>query len=234
MPLDANAVFAGTVQLLILLFAVSAHEAAHAWSAARRGDCTAAELGRVSLNPLRHLDFFGSLIVPVLLLVTGSPVFGWARPTPVRPGRMGNPQRDHLAVTLAGPAANVLLAAGAVAALVAAVAALGPEASRTAYLSLVRRSAEAAGGAHFPLLYTLVQLSVLNGFLAIFNLLPIPPLDGGELLVHLLPPDWAVRVSALRPYGFMIVLVLAALNVLAVIVLPVYVVVAVAIQLASS
>lgn len=228
---DSDLLFGGLIQILVVLLAISVHESAHAWTAWRLGDPTAYALGRVSLNPLRHLDLVGSLVVPILLVVAGGPVFGWARPTPVRVGKLRSPERDHLLVTLAGPASNLALFVLALAALAAVLAILGPEARDTAQASLLRDLAAARRGAHFPLLFSLVQAAFLNGFLGLFNLLPIPPLDGGQIALQLLPSDWAGRVSAVRPYGFIIVLVLAMLNVLWVLVIPIYLLIALVIQL---
>jgi Zn-dependent protease len=233
MTLQVDDLLAAVVQLLVLLLAISLHEAAHAWTAARCGDRTAAEVGRVTLNPIRHLDLFGSILVPLLLVVAGGPVFGWARPVPVRLAKLARPRRDHLLVTMAGPLANLALGGAALTMLVAALAVLGPGAGETARLSLLRDVAGAAEGRAFPLIFTLVQLSFLNGFLALFNLLPIPPLDGGQITLQLLPPDWAQRYSVIRPYGFMIVLGLAMFNLLTVLVVPVYVVIALAIAVSS-
>ena len=231
--LDSDLLFGGLIQVLVLLFAISVHESAHAWTAWRCGDPTARALGRVSLNPLRHLDLVGSLLVPILLIIAGGPVFGWAKPTPVRVGKLRSPTRDHLLVTAAGPASNLALFALALVALGGALAVLGPEARETAQASLLRDLPAAREGAHFPLLFSLVQLAFLNGFLGLFNLLPIPPLDGGQIALQLLPPDWAARYSAVRPYGFIIVLVLAMLSVLWLLVVPVYVLIALVIQLSA-
>jgi Zn-dependent protease len=221
--LDQTLLFVGAVQILILLLAISVHEAAHAWTAAVHGDRTAAELGRITLNPLRHLDLVGSLLLPILLVVAGGPVFGWARPTPVDARKLEHPRRDLMRVTAAGPLSNLLLAVVAALILGVAVRVLGPEAREVAYLSLLRDLDGASVLPHFPLMFTLVQLAFLNGFLAVFNLIPIPPLDGGHILLQLLPPDWARRLAAVRPFGFMIVLALAMLNVLSLLVLPIYV-----------
>ncbi len=231
MPFDQNVLFTGAIQLLVLLLAISVHESAHAWTAAACGDPTARDLGRVTLNPLRHLDLFGSLLLPLMLLVIGAPLFGWAKPTPVDTRRLRDPHRHHLLVTAAGPASNLALAAAAALALAVAVNALGPEARQAAYLGLIGDVGAAATLAHFPLAYTLVQLAFLNAFLAFFNLIPVPPLDGGQFLLHLLPPEWAYKVAAIRPFGFMIVLGLAMLNVLSLLVLPIYVVLALIINL---
>jgi Zn-dependent protease len=233
MELNFNRVFTGIVQVLILLLAVSVHEAAHAWSSLRCGDDTAFRAGRLTINPIRHLDPLGTVLVPILLVLTGGPVFGWARPTPVRVDRLRDPHRDHLLVVLSGPLANLLLALVALSVLAASLGLLGSEAGSTASLSLIRDLESASRSAHFPLLFTVVQFALLNGFLAVFNLLPIPPLDGGQIVLQLLPPEWAVKYSVIRPYGFIIVLGLAALNLLSILVLPIYVLIAVTITVAS-
>lgn len=233
MQLNPDLVISGVVQILVLLLAISAHECAHAWSAWRLGDSTAADLGRVTLNPLRHLDPVGSLLLPALLAIGGGPVFGWAKPTPVRVSNLRRPARDHLLVTAAGPAANFLLAVLALAGLVIALSFTGEAGRSTATLSLLHDVAAAREGASFPLLFSLVQLAFLNGFLALFNLLPIPPLDGGQIVLHLLPEDWATKYSVIRPYGFMIVLGLALLNVMTVLVIPVYVLISFVINIAA-
>lgn len=233
LELGQNGVFAGAIQILVLLLAISVHESAHALAALRAGDSTGADLGRISLNPIRHLDVLGSIIVPVLLVISGGPVFGWAKPTPVKVGNLGRPDADHLRVVLAGPLSNLIVGAAALLTLSGVISALGPDAGRTAGLCLVGDIEAASQGADFPVLFTLVQFSFLNGFLGIFNMIPVPPLDGGQVAIHLLPRPWALKYSAIQPYGFMIVLALAALNVLSVIVLPVYLVIALAIQLSG-
>ncbi|MDH3254256.1 MAG: site-2 protease family protein [Acidobacteriota bacterium] len=231
--MNSNIILPALMQFLIVLLGISFHEAAHGWTAMRCGDATAWEAGRVSLNPMRHLDIFGSVLVPAVLAFSGGPVFGWGRPTPVRVDRLANPQKDHLLVTLAGPLSNLLLAAIGLVFLAVSLGVLGTGAAETATSSLIRDFDKAALSPSFPLIFTCVQFAFLNGFLALFNLLPIPPLDGGQLVLHLLPPEWAARYSALRPYGFMIVLGLAILNVLVVLVVPVYIVIALVISVSS-
>jgi Zn-dependent protease len=231
MNIDQNLLFSGGMQLLILLLAISVHESAHAWTAARCGDDTALSLGRVSLNPMRHIDPFGTLLVPIMLLLAGAPVFGWAKPTPVDVRKLRNAERDHLRVTLAGPLSNLLVAAALMLVLAIAVRALGDEARAAAYASLLGDLQLASESAHFPLMFTLVFGAFLNAFLGVFNLLPVPPLDGGQIMLHLLPPRLAYRYAAIRPFGFMIVLVLAMLNVLSILVLPIYVLLSMIINL---
>ncbi len=208
MNLDPTRVLTGLVEILILLFAISAHEASHAWMADRCGDSTARQLGRVTLNPFRHLDPFGSLLLPLILFIAGAPMFGWARPTPVVTRNLRRPRRDSILVSAAGPLANLAISIVAALALAVAVRVLagGREAATAALQMNFFQDAAGNGLANFPLLFTLVQLSYLNGFLAIFNLVPIPPLDGGQILIDLMPPDWAQKFAALRPFGFMIVM----------------------------
>jgi Zn-dependent protease len=228
---DANVLVTGGVQMLILLFGVSLHEAAHAWTASRLGDPTASTLGRGSLNPLRHVEIFGSLLLPVLLLVVGAPLFGWARPTPVLVKNLRRPRRDLPRIALAGPIANLALAGAGVLALAVAVQLLGPDARQVASLCLLRRVEDARHMAYFPLLFTLVQFASLNAFLAVFNLMPLPPLDGGQVLLNLLPLRWARPLARIRPFGLVIVMALAMLNVLTLFMVPIYLVMGMIIQL---
>ncbi|HZF07354.1 MAG TPA: site-2 protease family protein [Thermoanaerobaculia bacterium] len=227
--MDSNILFIRGVQYLLLLLGISLHEAAHAWTAARRGDVTAALLGRASLNPLRHLDPVGSVLLPFLLLafgplfawpVFGWPVFGWGRPTPVVVKNLKNPWRDDILVTASGAAANLLLACLATVGLSIAVHVLGPQARQAAYLTLLQQLGPASRLAGFPVVFTLVQAAYVNAFLALFHLLPFPPLDGGQIALSLLPTDWAERYSRLRPYGFSLGIFLGVCGILSVLLLP--------------
>ncbi len=226
MQLDPNFLFSGVVQILILLLAISVHESAHAWTAWKAGDSTAYDAGRVTLNPIRHIDPVGSLLLPAMLFFAGAPVFGWAKPTPVRVSKLRDPKRDHLWVTAAGPLSNVLLCLFALAALWLGLRLVGADGRVAAQLILFRDLEGAQESVHFPWLFALVHFAFLNGFLAVFNLLPIPPLDGGQITLNLLPPDWATKFSAIRPYGFIIVLGLAMVNALAFLVVPIYALIA--------
>lgn len=229
---DVNQLLTGGVQLLILLLGICVHEAAHARAAARLGDATAVTLQRGGLNPLRHLDLFGSVVLPVLLLVLHAPpLFGWGRPTPIYLKNVRDPQRDLARIAAAGPLANLALSAVGVVALVAAVRLLGPEAGEVAALCLVREHAAAAGRAHFPLLFTLVQFSLLNASLALFHLLPVPPLDGFHLLVRWFPRKWARGLDRVRPFGLAVATGLALLQVIHVLMIPLYVLMGVLIEL---
>jgi Zn-dependent protease len=212
--MDPNALFTVAVEILLLLLAISVHEGAHAWMAARCGDPTAQKLGRVTLNPLRHLDPAGSLFFPGVLLVLGLPVFGWGKPTPRVDENLRHRGRDEVLVLAAGSVANLLLAGLAFFALIAALVVLGPEARQAGSMVIMPPLGEAARPAGFPLMFTLVRMVLLNVFLAAFNLIPMPPLDGGQIALHLLPPDWAAKLAALRPYGFMIGVAFALIGVL--------------------
>ena len=178
------------IAFIVLLFSLTVHETAHAWTADRLGDPTARLAGRVSLNPVVHADLIGTVLFPLLSLVGGIPLIGWAKPVPVNLGRLRRGRTDYVLVAAAGPASNLLLALVA-----AAVLAVMP------WESLLTGSRDVAT----PLFTLLSRALTLNVLLAVFNMLPIPPLDGGNVLAGLLPRPIAMRYDALvRPYGFML------------------------------
>lgn len=218
--MSATLLFSALMQLLLLWLAVSLHEAAHAWTAAWCGDPTAQSQGRATLNPLRHLDLLGSVLFPGLLLTAGWPLFGWGRPAPVVEENLHRPFRDSLLVRAAGSFANLLVLGLATFAIMVMVRALGPEARQAAMSSLLHQTG-AERLSSFPVMFTLVKLASINAFVAVFNLIPVPPLDGGQIALVLLPPDWAARLAAIRPYGF-IIGVLAAVGLVPVLLLPFY------------
>ncbi|MDL2718146.1 MAG: site-2 protease family protein [Acidobacteriota bacterium] len=192
------------IQIVVLLFAVSFHESAHGYVAMKCGDNTARDLGRITMNPLKHLDPIGSLLFPAMLAFSGLPVFGWARPVPVSLRGVPNPRRANLLVSAAGPLSNLLLALlfGAGFALLKGVE-ISSKASPLYPLSLI------------------FGLSVLvNVSLAIFNLLPIPPLDGFGVVESLVPPSALPAIIFLRRYGFVILVVLMFTGVLGIIMRP--------------
>jgi Zn-dependent protease len=165
------------------------HESAHAWTADQLGDPTARELGRVSLNPIVHADLIGTVIFPLLALVGGVPLIGWAKPVPVNVRRLRRPRPDYVLVAAAGPASNLLLALAAALAL------------RLTPVSPVMLGEPNISAPIASLLTRAVQLNVI---LAVFNMLPIPPLDGGNVLGGLLPRRFVGVFNSVRPYGFMI------------------------------
>lgn len=175
------------LMLAVLIASLTFHEAAHAWAANRLGDPTARQLGRLSLNPLVHIDPIGTVVFPLVASVTGVPLIGWAKPVPVDMRNLAVPRRDFALVAAAGPASNLVLAVVAAAGFVAIRTAVG-EASETV----------------FSVLLAVWQAITLNIMLAIFNLLPVPPLDGGNILLGVLPASLAGVVERIRPYGFLV------------------------------
>jgi Zn-dependent protease len=179
------------ISFVVLVFSLTVHECAHAWAADRLGDPTARMLGRVSLNPLVHLDLVGTVLFPLVGLLTGAPIIGWAKPVPVATWRFDRPRRDYLMVAAAGPLANLLLAFVATIAL-------------RSLLALGAAGAVPVTGVLVPLRLIADVALTINLFLAIFNLLPIPPLDGSTVLAGLLPERLAAGLDRLRPYGFVL------------------------------
>ena len=175
---------------VVLLFSLSVHESAHAWTAFRQGDPTARSQGRISLNPLVHIDVIGTVVLPLLMIFTGVPLIGWAKPVPVNPARLGgNWRQKFMVIAAAGPASNLVLATCI--AIVLRIAPIGDiDVDAT---SIVWRIVQALALA--------VQLNV---FLALFNMVPVPPLDGGNVLAGLLTGPMARAFDQLRPWGFLI------------------------------
>jgi len=205
--MEFNLVQTLAIYALPVIFAITLHEAAHGYVARHFGDNTAYVLGRVSLNPLRHIDLVGTILLPVLILVTskllgsGGILFGWAKPVPVDFSALRHPKRDMLWVAAAGPLANLLMAM--LWALTLKLALITPQNAFTLPLSLM---AEAG--------------ITVNLVLMVLNLLPILPLDGGRIAVSLLPNRLAYSYSRLEPYGFPILLVLLFTNTLGIILNP--------------
>ncbi len=185
-------------KLIVFLFAISIHESAHAWMANRRGDPTARMLGRVTLNPIKHIDPVGTVLLPLIAMVTGFPVIGWAKPTPVDPRNFKNPVLDDILTSVVGPISNFVVATGAVLALIliSRISQLGAgivHAIPLVYPSHLDILASQTDSFLMPLTVLFYELMFINIILGVFNLIPVPPLDGSHVLRHFLPPH-ALRV----------------------------------------
>jgi Zn-dependent protease len=191
------------IAALPLLFAITVHEVAHGWVAKRLGDPTAQRLGRLTLNPIKHIDPVGTVVVPLLLLMVGGFVFGWAKPVPVTWENLRHPKRDMAIVAAAGPGANLLMAM-----IWALIAKLG---------TLVPESLAWAGT---PMVYMGQFGIVINAVLMVLNLLPLPPLDGGRVAVGLLPNRIGWQLARVEPFGFFVLLALLATGMLSMIIGP--------------
>jgi Zn-dependent protease len=209
------------VSLFALLFAITIHEASHGWSAMKMGDPTAYAAGRVTLNPLAHIDPLGTVILPVILVILGAPAFGWAKPVPVNPYNLRNPRRDNLWISLAGPAANLTAAAAALI-VIRVLRLLQP--GVTAFLQGFILLKQPFPRGFFPLeglALILYYIVLVNIYLAVFNLIPVPPLDGSGILSGLLSDSAAAAYDRIRPYGFVIVMLLVYAGLLNVIIVPI-------------
>jgi Zn-dependent protease len=193
--------------LTVLIASLSVHEAAHAYAADRLGDSTARLLGRLSLNPVVHVDPIGTVLFPLIAFLTGVPLIGWAKPVPVDARHLRHPKRDFALIAAAGPASNILMAVAA-AVLLAVVPGAAPGDIAT----------RAVVG---PLDQFLTLFVYVNVLLAVFNMIPVPPLDGGNVLLGVLPPGPARVVEFLRPYGFLILYALMLTGVLSTMLGPV-------------
>ena len=209
------------IQIFALILAICFHEAAHGWVADRNGDPTARLAGRITLNPLPHIDLFGSILFPAILMLTSAPILiGWAKPVPVNPRNFRSPKRGFAQVSIAGPGSNLLLAV---------LAAIGLkiwtllDRNLVEYLTGYLYGDTAAHGVNvaLPLALFLVQSISINLVLGVFNCFPIPPLDGGHFLMGVLPPRQALALARLEPYGLFIVLGLAYLGVIDLFVRPI-------------
>lgn len=189
-------------QLVILIFSIVFHEVAHGRIALWRGDTTARDLGRLTMNPLPHIDPVGSILVPLFLFFTGSPfLFGWAKPVPVNPWQFRNAKKDMAIVSFSGPASNLLLA------VLASI--------------LFRVVLSFTGGGENLLVQLLFYMVYINLILAFFNLIPIPPLDGSKILMAVLPDQMLESYLRLERFGFIIIVLLIALGFFRIVIFPI-------------
>ncbi len=200
---DLNQLQRISVWILPVIFAITVHEVAHGWIAKKLGDPTAERLGRLTLNPVKHIDPIGTILVPGLLLLLGGFVFGWAKPVPVTWENLKHPKRDMALVAAAGPGANFIMAI------------LWATAAKIGMLSFTSLQWAAQ-----PLIYMGIAGVAINIALMVLNLLPLPPLDGGRVVAGLLPGPWAWQLNRIEPYGFFILLALMVTGLLGRIVGP--------------
>lgn len=191
------------IWVIPVIFAITAHEVAHGWVAMKLGDRTAQMMGRLTLNPFKHIDPLGTILVPGLLLMMGGFIFGWAKPVPVTYQNLRKPKTDMAWVALAGPMANLVMAV---------IWALATKIGFELY-----QSGTAVGE---PMLYMGVAGVLINTMLMMLNLLPLPPLDGGRILVSLLPGPLAWQVGRIEPYGFFILVALLYFGILSMVLWP--------------
>lgn len=189
-----------TIYALPVIFAITVHEAAHGYAARHFGDMTAHFAGRITLNPIKHIDPFGTILVPALMMMVGGILFGWAKPVPVDFSRLRNPKRDMLWVAAAGPASNLVMA-------ILWAIALKFSGGLPAYVGV-------------PLEFMAQAGIMINVVLMVLNLLPLPPLDGGRIAVSLLPNHLAYQYSKVERYGFIILIVLLVTGILSMILQP--------------
>jgi Zn-dependent protease len=190
-------------QLIAFLLAISVHESAHAWMANLRGDPTARMLGRISLNPIRHIDLFGTLLLPAVAMLTHLPVLGWAKPTPVDPRNFKNPVLDDILTSVVGPVSNFLVATIAVLALIL-VKYSSVTGQQIVFGTLMGSDFADTNSFLVPICKLLFEVMVINIVLGVFNLIPVPPLDGSHVVRHLLPAPMLRIYDTVGTFGLLL------------------------------
>jgi Zn-dependent protease len=198
--MELNVIQKITVSAIPIIFAITVHEAAHGYVAKYFGDLTADKMGRITLNPIKHIDPIGTILLPALTLMLGGILFGWAKPVPVNFANLNHPKKDMLWVAAAGPASNFIMA--------------------IFWVLVLKYSVNAPGSAAFFLLEMSKVGIMINLVLMVLNLLPLPPLDGGRIAVSLLPMHLAVKFSQIERYGFIILIVLLFTGILGKVISP--------------
>jgi Zn-dependent protease len=190
-----------TISIIPVLLAITVHEAAHGYAAKHFGDKTAYFLGRITLNPIKHIDPVGTVVIPGMLLLLSAPfLFGWAKPVPVNFSNLNNPKKDMMWVALAGPASNLAMAI---------------------IWAIVLGLFKSSGASYALFIIGMAQVGIMiNLVLMLLNLLPIPPLDGGRMAVSLLPSPWSYKLASLERYGMFILIFLIVSGLLSAILLP--------------
>ncbi len=198
-----NSVQLITIAFIPLIFAITVHEVAHGWVASKLGDPTAKMLGRLTLNPIKHIDPIGTIAVPLFLYLTSGFIFGWAKPVPVNKRNFASPDKSMALVAIAGPAANLLMAIGWLILLKIGIAMVPDSTAALWFLQM----------AQVGILFNIILMAL--------NILPIPPLDGSRVLYWLLPPSLATKLDMIEPYGFFILIGLMLTGILSSILMPI-------------
>jgi len=196
-------------QMIAFLFAISVHESAHAWTASRCGDQTARMLGRITLNPIRHIDLLGTIIMPLVAAISGFTLIGWAKPTPVDPRNFKRPVLDDVLTSVAGPISNFIVATVTLFIMGGIAVSSGAGRAIVDGVQSAGYSSDLPGSAFAPVAMLLYELMLINIVLAVFNLIPVPPLDGSHVLRHFLPDSARMIYDRIGIFGLLALVYLA-------------------------